>query len=154
MRWFQQFGLVLARDLASWFCQFETGWGRSGVLTRQWLGSALGVLQVWETPTTWTSKIGWFKQSETAHFSRLIGTILNLLQPHPRPSVYIWQIYPCLSKSHPVMQAQQVSHTQMIWEGHSSNWRNYCNTNLVLLRLGLSEVAQNLHNLYETTLYW
>ena len=24
--------------------------------------------------------------------------------------------------------------------------QNYCNTNLVLLRLGLSEVAQNLHN--------
>ena len=29
---------------------------------------------------------------------------------------------------------------------HMSNRQNYCNTNLVLLRLGLSEVAQNLHN--------
>jgi hypothetical protein len=29
---------------------------------------------------------------------------------------------------------------------HVSNRQNYCNTNLVLLRLGLSEVAQNLHN--------
>jgi hypothetical protein len=27
-----------------------------------------------------------------------------------------------------------------------SNGHNYCNTNLVLLRLGLSEVAQNPHN--------
>ena len=29
---------------------------------------------------------------------------------------------------------------------YMSNWQNYCNTNLVLLRLGLSEVAQNLQN--------
>jgi hypothetical protein len=27
-----------------------------------------------------------------------------------------------------------------------TNGNNYCNTNLVLLRLGLSEVAQNPHN--------
>ena len=27
-----------------------------------------------------------------------------------------------------------------------SNRPNYCNTNFVLLRLGLSEVAQKLHN--------
>ena len=30
---------------------------------------------------------------------------------------------------------------------HMSNRHNYCNTNLVLLRLGLSEGAQNLRNL-------
>ena len=29
---------------------------------------------------------------------------------------------------------------------HMSNRQNYCNTNFVLLRLGLSEVAQNLHH--------
>ena len=29
---------------------------------------------------------------------------------------------------------------------HMSSQQNYCNTNLVLLRLGLSELAQNLHN--------
>ena len=34
-----------------------------------------------------------------------------------------------------------------------SNQQNCCNTNLVLLRLGLSEVAQNLHNRQGTTLY-
>ena len=31
-------------------------------------------------------------------------------------------------------------------DGYMSNRQNYCNTNLVLLRLGLSEVAQNLDN--------
>ena len=34
-----------------------------------------------------------------------------------------------------------------------SNRQDYCNTNLVLLRLGLSEAAQNLHNRQGTTLY-
>ena len=34
-----------------------------------------------------------------------------------------------------------------------SNRQNYCNTSFVLLRLSLSEVAQNLHNREWTTLY-
>ena len=36
---------------------------------------------------------------------------------------------------------------------YMSNRQNYCNTNLLLLRLGLSEVAQNLNNRSGTTLY-
>ena len=67
------------------------------------------------------------------------------------PNGNLWngsiQVHPCFANgigrlgwTHPSIGSTIIAGKRM------SNGHNYCNTNLVLLRLGLSEVAQNLHN--------